>query len=193
MDSAANHIATLEDYLATYWPKPAKKQLGYQSYFAKYLVAQCWKNMCQQTTDWSLQGFILQLGQISEMQLRDVFSYCMEELVPSQSNSKQYNFALGVLLIGMKDVDQIETVIMQPCGCLEFNSEHFTNLVAAFREIRIRGAKQPQDNRLGGYGEATCIKFHRLFIATFLSYGKHLEALQHIDRIDGRAWVQKYE
>jgi hypothetical protein len=74
VDSTTNHIATVEDYLKTYRFMPPQKQLGYQSYFAKYLVAQCWNKMRQWITDWSSQGFIWQLGRISETQLQDTFS-----------------------------------------------------------------------------------------------------------------------
>jgi hypothetical protein len=193
VDSIANHIATVEDYLAKYRLMPAQKQLGYQSYFAKYLVAQCWNKMRRRITDWSSQGFIWQLARISETQLQDAFSQYATEPVLSQSTAKRYNFALGALVVGMEDAGQIESVIMKPCGRPEFHSERLTNLVAAFRETRVLGPSQPRDDGLGEYGKSTCVEFHRLFVATLLSYGRHLEALQHTDEMNGMDRAQKYE
>ena len=126
------------------------------------------------------------------MQLQDAFSRYVKELVLSQFTTKRYNFAFGALLIGMEDTGQIEAVIMKPCECPELHSD-LTNLVMALQEIRVQGPEQPEGDRLGIYGEGTCVKFHRLFITTLLSYGKHLEALQHINRMDGRDHAQKYK
>ncbi|KIM75568.1 hypothetical protein PILCRDRAFT_92025 [Piloderma croceum F 1598] len=193
VDSTANHIATREDYLERYHFIPAQKQLGYQSYFSKYLVVQCWNKMHQQITDWSSQGFIWQLSRISETQLQDTFSQYAMKPDLSEFTTKWYNFALGALVVGLEDMGQIESVITKPCGRSEFHSECLTNLIAAFREAWVQGASQPQDDGLGVYGKYTCVEFHRLFIAMLLSYGQHLEALQHTDKMNGIDQAQKYE
>ena len=82
---------------------------------------------------------------------------------------------------------------MKPCGWSEFHLERLTNLIVGFQEARVQGASQPQDDGLGVYGKSTCVKFHWLAIATLLSYGQHLEALQHTDKMNGTDWAQKYK
>ena len=75
----------------------------------------------------------------------------------SEFTAKWYNFALRVLVVGMEDAGQIESVIMKPCGCSEFPSECLTNLIMGFWEARVQGASQPQDDGLGVYGKFTCV------------------------------------
>jgi hypothetical protein len=72
----------------------------------------------------------------------------------------------------------MERFILGPCGRSEWHSEQFTNLVAAFSKL-----KEPDASELHGhmYDTTTCVKFHRLLLATLLAYGHTLCALKNAE------------
>jgi len=174
---------------------PPKDRMGCQLVFAKYLVARCWKRMHQRIIHWSSQNFIWQLSQVTEEDLRKVFS---SYVTPPQSTAapNRSNFALGSMLIGMERDGQIESFIMEPCGHPELRSEKLTKLVGAFREVISESGKidlPPQKDWLGVYNETTCFEFHQLLIATLLAYGKGLDALKEVDGKTGKDLAPKYQ
>ncbi|KIM73336.1 hypothetical protein PILCRDRAFT_93097 [Piloderma croceum F 1598] len=180
IDPLPSHIATLKQYLAEYEQKQKPNERARQFFdFGPYMVTQCWPKMHRRIIHQSSQGFILNLGQITEEDVKDRFAFfqSIAATLPKRNDS-----ALGILLVGMARDDQIEPLIMTPCGCPEL-SLRLTHILAAFGEIVGPSAKE--SNRLARdvYNEDTCWEFHQLLLTTLLSYGKALILLGKINDI----------
>jgi len=126
--------------------------------------------MYQRITKWSSQGYIFLLGKVQEEKLKPT--------APSSSCDSRDNYDLARIVLMMSDQGRMASFIMEPCGRPQWRSERLDNLVATFRSAMHSARHQDM------YNSNTCIEFHRLLVATLLSYGKALSTLH--TALDGR-------
>jgi hypothetical protein len=135
--------------------------------FTCYLVSTCWRKMHRRMTHWSSQGFISNLGEITEDHVRSAF-ISRSPRPELEEEIKGKDSALGHFVIEQS----IEDVMNNP------NVPSSTKTYLELPNLRavFKAELEPEQ----AYNVDTCVEFHRLLINTLIGYGRALGMLKEV-------------
>jgi hypothetical protein len=161
----ANHVATVSAYINRYGNMEDISERTTLSWkFLHYLVSTCWQKMHRRITHWSSQGFISNLGEITEDHVQSAFISRSSHLELEEGP----DFVLGDIVTewSIEDVMNYPNIPSSTKTYLEL-----PNLRAVFKaELKPEQA----------YNVNTCVKFHRLLVNILIGYRRVLGALKKV-------------
>lgn len=123
--------------------------------------------MQRRVIHWSSLAFLLFLGGVDEKGMVEAF----RKHAPSLHTSKRRDYALSVLLVGIKEGEW-------PTDPLTDKPSELPHLLKACNDaVKKKKERKELEESLGVYGEATCYEFHRLLVSTIHAYANALGAL----------------